>query len=191
MSWEDRVQTPFQIITSTSTIIGKCTTTSIHGIIYMNSGNRFVDKKGINDACRVWYLWHQYSHYIKHVIYSVTITWQHYYPSIVTPLLPTGHVTITLEPLSRSEELQWKVAEMMTNMDLPVTRWVREWIVHFLLRRTRFEEHMLLQKRPERVWAVITWLPRCHHLFHLILGVNTTATRLDEHKYDKENDVLL
>ena len=120
MSWEDRVQTPFQIITSTSTIIGKCTTTSIHGIIYMNSGNRFVDKKGINDACRVWYLLHQYSHYIKHVIYSVTITWQHYYPSIVTRLLLIGHVTIPLEPLSRSEELQWKLAEMSTNMDLPL-----------------------------------------------------------------------
>ena len=120
MSWEDRVQTPHQFVTSTSTIMGTCTTTSMHGIIYMNSGKKLVDKKGINDACRVWYLLHQYSHYIKHVIYSITIIWQHYYPSIVTcAFLPSiAHGTIALESLSRINELQCKLAEMTTNTDL-------------------------------------------------------------------------
>jgi len=37
------------------------------------------------------------------------------------------------------------------------------------LRYTWFGEHLLLQKTTERVWAVITRLPRRHHIFHLIL----------------------
>ena len=121
-----------------------------------------------------------YYHYIKrylfHNYYLTALLSLHRHP--LTPNRPWNHCT-------------WAVVkEQGIAMEGSSDWWWWMWTYHYqmgegadhpfhCLRHTWFGEHLLLQKMTERVWAVVTRLPRRHHTFHLILGTNTTATRLD------------